>query len=599
MKELEKAYTGLKNNLFCINEIFAITEKPTTPRIEDDEEEVEAQILNYYNDMLDTDEMDEMLHIQEIEAHQKKTHEDEATARVTESTADNTHQPSSIEELSEEEKRLIEASAHDEDLRIRPGSFLTGPPAINPVFDQPGYTPASSFFSPSDPFAHLSPFNAPDLTNGNGAMDRPKLVSPFGPDPFGPPPTDFSTNADSVSNMVRHIRNGMTEATSALPTPLPPPAKPEYRDPRLNRVKDPRTLANNTSPNSNASHSVPPMSLEEKSIPKPFIKMCNPNVVIDYKMILVRSSLINYSCYYDLYMSDSVLKNDPRLKKYFASGCPEQKASSNGMDYSYPKMKESENVMSIPSQVKVIPTVPPPLPPATATLPMPNKMLPQADLVVSTKADIVKNDPYPSPPLIRDPRLRAKEEADRRRNVDVPAKAEGDTNSQAEPKVSLDPVGTTLQSEEKESVSPDCESRSEKIGTQVEQDKSEETDSNSASDLSSIPSYAIAAYASNRSWNSTTSNSLYSNYSSTEAPSTSQSLLIDSRATHEEDDDDSDNGQLEVFEEDEEEQGTLKMDLNGEDTATGDTEENVPCKEVKSPTWKLGHSSVSQTEFPW
>lgn len=83
MKELELAYVGNKRNLFCIEKQFVIPEKPPTPRIEDDEDEVEAQIMSYYIDTLG-------------------------------------RRPEDVDTRNVEEDSLLKASAMDEDLRAIP-----------------------------------------------------------------------------------------------------------------------------------------------------------------------------------------------------------------------------------------------------------------------------------------------------------------------------------------------------------------------------------------------------------------------------------------------------------------------------------------------
>lgn len=348
LKELEKAYTGLKKNLFLINEAFAITDKPPTPRIEDDEEEIEAQILNYYNDMLDTDEMDEMMAVQEIENHMKQVKEEEEANKGKEVPSqvvsnDDSHtlpQPQPVEaveadneEISEEERRLIEASAHDEDYRIRPGMpnpFLANPPVINPVFDQPAnYVPNTNFFPPP----------------------------PAAADPFG-----HQISALDVSNMVRQIRNGAVPEppnSAAVVQPLPPPTsaahivpvKPEIRDPRLNRSKDPRTqppLAPPPQTQTQPLEALQSLQPDENGLAKPIIKVCNPNLIVEYKLFPAKLSAIDYSPYNDLYLNDLSAKNDPRLKKYFSDPKPPISNAVNN-SFSTPLLKSRPQENFVPS----------------------------------------------------------------------------------------------------------------------------------------------------------------------------------------------------------------------------------------------------------
>lgn len=377
LKELEKAYTGLKKNLFCIDEMFAITEKPPTPRLEDDEEEVEAQIMNYYNDMMDTDELDEMIAVQEIEEHQRRVKEEEeakalmgpqaasSSNNVVESsnTIDNIN-PFDQLAISEEEKRLIEASAHDEDLRVLPGTInpifgvpsIPPAPIINPIFDQIGNN-NSNIPSPSSANYY------PPTNVSNPFGDLPMVDKPIG-DPFGPleltPPSTFTQTSVSnesipmdVASMVRQIRNGM------LPSNEP---KPEYRDPRLKRLQN---SSNNSPPqqqSSNNYQNVPSISGDDSrssSLPTPsnnktFIKICNPNVIVEYRLVAMKISIINYSCYYDQYQNDGTLRNDPRLKKYFVTNSTVDHSQihemSNDMEY---------NNSNIGRSMPIVPIVPP------------------------------------------------------------------------------------------------------------------------------------------------------------------------------------------------------------------------------------------------
>src|SRR5690606_19920943 len=95
------------------------------------------------------------------EEHQRKVKEEEerlAKEKPPEEEGLKPAAPAPAEELSEEERRLIEASAHDEDLRILPHSFAlpsafqSAQPAA-PTFEAFGgpFGPASEGFPPPAP----------------------------------------------------------------------------------------------------------------------------------------------------------------------------------------------------------------------------------------------------------------------------------------------------------------------------------------------------------------------------------------------------------------------------------------------------------------
>jgi len=91
MKELELAYTGTKRNLFCIEKEFVMTEKPNIEvNPEDYNYDQRGQVMSYYIDTMG----DNSVHLEE----------------------------------RQEEEKLIEMSAHDEDLRLPPPSLT----ATNP-----------------------------------------------------------------------------------------------------------------------------------------------------------------------------------------------------------------------------------------------------------------------------------------------------------------------------------------------------------------------------------------------------------------------------------------------------------------------------------
>ncbi|OTF82904.1 hypothetical protein BLA29_003865 [Euroglyphus maynei] len=223
LKEAEQAYTGAKRNLFSIDDGLALTEKPPTPKIEEDDEVIEAHIQSYYNDLLDTDDFDEMIHLKEIEELERKLKQEEEM-RKQQPTLDsqpefpnppfvsNTlplQQPPFEEELSEEEKRLIEASMKDEDLRIMPNQPFTLPAAFGgpspPQVCQDVNQATPPYVTNFNPPPH-NPFGLP-LLDGQPALD---------PKPFG------MNNIDPLH-----------QTLSSLPVQPQPSQDPRTRDPRI------------------------------------------------------------------------------------------------------------------------------------------------------------------------------------------------------------------------------------------------------------------------------------------------------------------------------------------------------------------------------
>ena len=503
LKELEKAYTGLKKNLFCIDETFAISEKPPTPRIEDDEEEIEAQIMNYYNDMLDTDEMDEIIAVQEIEEHQKKMKEEAEAAK--DNTLDSNELCPVIKnnDISEEEKRLIEASAHDEDLRILPGmpafsNPLPTPVQISSVFDQPSYNPqaANSYFPNSDNYSQTNSFN--DTTSNNVLSTDSKsdvLPNYSESEALFAKQSSSEITATDVSNLVRQIRNGTTASISETTSST---SKPEYRDPRLNRPKDPRVLNTAGSSNNSQSPIVATTILEEKSINKPFIKIWNPNVIMEYKLALIKISTINYMSYFEYYKSDCALKNDPRLKKFFSTPIVDQK-STNDTEYAFSKSKiELESLMLLPT-----PNIPSMKKTTMVSPTVPNKILSPPEFKAKSDSETATS---PTTSFSRDPRIRSKD-IEHRRNSD-----------------STEQIRSSPNNDEKANQMTDIgieKSLSSIRGNEITNNTSSLITSSTVEALntSTIPSYAKAAISTNSFF------SPFSNFSSNEY-TTNQSSLI-------------------------------------------------------------------------
>lgn len=498
LKELEKAYTGLKKNLFCIDDIFAINEKPPSPRIEDDEEEIEAQIRNYYNDLLDTDDYDEMISIQEIEEHQRRVEEESQNQTVAQP------EPNFIpEEISEEEKRLIEASALDEDLRILPPAMMVGggqfpnvippPVTIPPIFDSINYNSTNNYYSPPDQFSTYNPntfIGSTEIENSNPDLNYNESNSSF----IKSPPPEINSN--DVTNMVRQIRNGSISEPSSNPPINTVPLKSEFRDPRLNRMKE----SNRNALSNTLSNNIPSVSaIEEKPLNKPFIKICNPNVIIDYKLVLIKVFKINYTSYYDLYQNDNILKNDPRLKKYFSCTNNDQKVNSE-TDYLYSKINTSptDNLLTLPSlnipSMNKLPSIIKP--------PMPTKIL--------SPLEIISKSENESPPVTRDPRMKSK---------DVDLRSSSSSLNTKSSDLTIDNVsvdnGQSVSSDELSTKSANDISISSSSSITTTNTSTTTTSANN--NLNSIPSYAIAALPSNNSfYGAVTNNLFYSSFNSSE-----------------------------------------------------------------------------------
>jgi hypothetical protein len=321
MKELEVAYVGNKRNLFCIESKFVIADKPPTPRMEDDEEEIEAQIRSYYMETMGDN------------------FENEGTEV-------------SNKGLKSEEQMLIEASAHDEDLRtipVRPRnsanesidnkSIIKNEEQENQLInDSPGSQSKSqsnevptnlpkvardlymkmqnkiqtesesksSWLSDSDDDDKDEHVLAAALKNVQQQKSNPKSSS-----------VDKSKRTIDISKMLSAIRqssnttpantstkqsefwqnilSGINLAGSS-PSGNNTPPRNDYRDPRLKRGKDMMSPKDATPP----------------------VKICDPNVIIEYKLLPLTPTDIDYSCYVSIYRIDSRLKNDPRLQKFFA-----------------------------------------------------------------------------------------------------------------------------------------------------------------------------------------------------------------------------------------------------------------------------------------
>ncbi|KPM04567.1 hypothetical protein QR98_0030170 [Sarcoptes scabiei] len=324
LKEAEKAYTGSKKNLFTIDDACVIAEKPPTPRIEDDEDEIEAHIRNYYNDILDTDDFDEMLHVKEFEElEQKLKHEMQLPKAIESSSIMNINEP-----MSEEEKRLIEASALDEDLRILPQAF-TLPPAFQNV-SPPSQSSASSN-------SQIASLKFDDFNANNSATDAKNFVPNY--------PTAISGQTSSVID-ISDSCSTLNQSTQQSSTAVASVRDPRIRDPRLNNSNRIPFSGNNMN-NMTASQNIlgnevtqlnPPLKSEIKIIKS------NPNLVIEYKLFVVTVDPINYSDYLDLFESDSSVKHDPRLQKFFTPD--KNETDSSGEDMKHDEFQMSKNINS-------------------------------------------------------------------------------------------------------------------------------------------------------------------------------------------------------------------------------------------------------------
>lgn len=341
MKELELAYVGNKRNLFCIEKPFVMTEKPPTPRIEDDEDEIEEQIRNYYRDT-----MPDMIE-EDVEHRVDVDHRVEA--QVAPIAAPPLTVPMDVPQppiINHEEQKLIEMSAHDEDLRTltmpRPRSLTNeSNPMICLNHDIDERSQSSLTADDSQSKIDL-PQNVPKLARDlfYKMQNRPLNESDVKSNDYHSDSDDDDSNlvtaalknlsqvqtnqspssSDRISQMLSLIRNNTSSNAApvgqspnqtdfwhnilgGLPKPNGSPQidnntppRTEYRDPRLKRGG-----VDSTSPDTT-----------------PAVKICDPNVKIEYKLIPMKVPEIDYSTYVSLYRIDARLKNDPRLQKFFS-----------------------------------------------------------------------------------------------------------------------------------------------------------------------------------------------------------------------------------------------------------------------------------------
>ena len=329
MKELELAYVGNKRNLFCIEKPFVMTEKPPTPRIEDDEDEIEEQIRNYYRDTMPEIAGEDVDH--RIEVAQVPVVPPVVTA------------PPPPPIVNHEEQKLIEMSAHDEDLRtlmMPRARSHTNESMSNPIIgsnndiDERSQTSLTST-EESQPKLDL-PQNVPKVARDLYYKMQDKLLKDS--DDHSDSDDDDTnlvtaalknlnqsaqqspSSTDRISHMLSLIRNNTNSNAPVNQSPnqsefwqnilgvLPKPSgspqmgsstppRTEYRDPRLKRGGVDSSPSLDTTPP---------------------VKICDPNAKIEYKLIPTKIPEIDYACYVSLYRIDSRLKNDPRLVKFFS-----------------------------------------------------------------------------------------------------------------------------------------------------------------------------------------------------------------------------------------------------------------------------------------
>nr|XP_027203912.1 ras guanine nucleotide exchange factor P-like [Dermatophagoides pteronyssinus] len=625
LKESEQSYTGAKRNLFSIDDGLVLKEKPPTPRLEEDDEVIEAHIQSYYNDLLDTDDYDEMIHLKEIEELEQKLKQEEEIRKqqsildppppstttefpnptIVSDSSTLQQQSSTTEELSEEEKRLIEASMKDEDLRILPNqpfvlpAAFGGPPTTpipmaqpSTVLDVNQTTPpyVSNFNSP-----HHNPFGLPQpLLDGGG---QPVLDSK----PFG------------INNNIDPSPQSMLPVQTQQPSQDPRTRDPRIRDPRLNNsnrlvpnvvTTTATTSVTNVSSNSNISGGGPSPSISTQSTVlsttvnsiKPenkVIKSNTQNLVIKYKLIGVEVNAIDYSVYYESYQVDNSLRCDPRLKRFFdnlSSSSPRINTNfTNTVDQSTDQVQESnfpksstESFMmtgqkkSSPSQSVII------------TKPQPLSLSSQSSLPSSSSSNII---------ISRDPRMRNRiNDNDLRNSLDT---KNSDSNTSIISTNSTDQTITTttsplslttntLTTSVVENSEMNTSTKSKNNSTVVVSDQNTQNNLTEIincknNDRSSIPSYALSALlpTTQSLFSSVTGNSLLPfNKTST---NTESLLLIDSNNINNDDDDDDDD--------DEEDQ--LKVDENPIDSTLINDGESSSNETKLWPKISIGNNLIN------
>ena len=279
MKELELAYVGNKRNLFCIEKQFAITEKPPTPRMEDDEEEVEAQIRSYYRDTLGVD-------------------------------------PEDKEAIKNEEERLLLASAHDEDLRTLMAPKQEPNEQLNKMNSDTNCDANSTENHSHDIKVKKEKEDGLSDSDDDADDDVMKNVmknlkeKPEQPKKEGMIPLDITKMLNQIRQSSRqqtasasHHADFWQNMFNTTKGSSSPTQQTSSSDSRRFTPRDPRLKRTEMSPSS--SESV-------------ILKICDSSVHIEYKMMPIDVQDIDYTCYASMYQTDSHLKNDPRLQKFFA-----------------------------------------------------------------------------------------------------------------------------------------------------------------------------------------------------------------------------------------------------------------------------------------
>ncbi|XP_075590793.1 uncharacterized protein LOC124490666 isoform X2 [Dermatophagoides farinae] len=570
LKESEQAYTGSKRNLFSIDDGLTLTEKPPTPRIEEDDEVIEAHIQNYYNDLLDTDDYDEMIHLKEIEELEQKLKQEEQIP------ASPLQQSQFKEELSEEEKRLIEASMKDEDLRIMPNQPFTLPPAFG---GSPQPPPQLSMAQPT--ISVVDQTTPPYVTNFNSPHHNPfGLPQPLLDDskPFG--------------------INNMDPSLSKLPVQPQPSQDPRSRDPR---IRDPRlnnsnrsvpsivTTATSLVTNSSSNFSMtsgnvipissmpthPTVSIVTQMKPESKSIKSNPNLVIKYKLIGVEVNTIDYSDYYESYQADTSLKCDPRLKRFFDNPLPSPrfKSSSNAVEHPDHSLTAQEsNFIKSPTESFT-----------TTGQKLPSQSAISKSFSSQSSSSSTSNNSM----ISRDPRMRNRiNENDLRNSLDtknsdsntsiISTSSTDQTITTTSP-LSLTTTTTTVVAGDLET-NTDTKSQSNSTASDQNTQNNLTEVANKTNDRSSIPSYALSALPTTQSlFSSVTGSSLlpFAKQSTTE--SSSSSLLLDSNNDNDDDDDDDDD------------EDRLKVDENPIDSTLNDrkVETNITFDEPSSSETKL------------
>lgn len=293
MKELELAYTGNKRNLFEIEDEFVVTEKPPSPPPSEepqadmeDPDERECKIMSYYIDTMG-------------DVDCRVLPPPETVLPVT--------QANLIPE--EEEDELLLFSAHDEDLRMFPPAQSSQDSQeeqliqASSVTDQPLWNQDTVI--PDQPDQVQTPLVAPKLEDEVGAGDsKPKY---------------------DIAKMLNVIRQTSSQMAPSTAVPQQQSefwqnifsgarlSSPVHRSPQKDQSRDPRLKSGKDRSDRHPSISSP----RKGSDPSSRESGSESESSSDYKLVPVKTPDVDYSCLVHLYRSDSKLKNDPRLQKFF------------------------------------------------------------------------------------------------------------------------------------------------------------------------------------------------------------------------------------------------------------------------------------------